>query len=67
MPMASWSRLCGVKIGATVLRWAPCLGSSMAMNMGRRNSGRASRMVMPPRLASEEKTPWLVSTCMMSL
>jgi hypothetical protein len=60
-------RLCGLTMGLTVLRWASCLGGSMAMKLGRRRSGRASRMVMPPSAASEEKTPWLVSTAMMSL
>ena len=34
--------------------------------LGRRRSGRASRMVMPPSADSEENTPWLVSTVMMS-
>ncbi len=51
------ARLLGETMGLTVLRWASCLGGSMAMKLGRRRSGRTSRMVMPPRADSEENTP----------
>ena len=37
------------------------------MKLGRRKSIGTSRMTMPPSIASEENTFWLVSTCMMSL
>ena len=57
-------RFCGETIGLTVLRCMSCLGWSMAMNMGRVKSSSGSNRVIA---GSEEKTPWLVSTAMMSL
>ncbi len=59
-----FSRLCGLTMGLTVLRWASCLGGSMAMNMGSWKSSSWSPMVIE---RSEENTWWLVSTAMMSL
>ena len=64
---SSRSRFSGATIGLTTLRCLSCLGGSMAMNIGSRKSGRWLRSVMPPSVASEEKTWWLVSTAMMSL
>ena len=39
----------------------------MAMKLGRLKSIGTSRITMPPNMASDENTVWLVSTCMMSL
>ena len=59
------ARFTGATAGLTVLRCMSCLGGSMAMNMGKGPCSCAwVTMVMPP---SDEKTPWLVSTAMMSL
>ena len=50
--------------GLTTLRWASCLGGSMAMNIGSWKSSSGSAMVIA---RSEENTAGLVSTAMMSL
>ena len=39
----------------------------MAMNIGSCRSFGRSRMVMPPKLLSEQNAWWFVSTAMMSL
>jgi hypothetical protein len=39
----------------------------MAMNIGRTKSSSKLRIVMPPKLLSDENTWWVVSTVMMSL
>ncbi len=39
----------------------------MAMNMGRASGPPWPAMEMPPKVASDEKAWWLVSTAMMSL
>src|SRR6516165_9638574 len=65
--IASSSRCVGVNIGCTVLRCAECRGWSIAMKLGQSYPGGTSRIEIPPSETSEEKMPWLVSTCMMSL
>ena len=44
----------GENMGLTTPRWPPCFGGSMAMNIGSGKSLSWSRIVMPPRLQSEE-------------
>ncbi len=56
-------RLAGETAGLTALRWASCLGGSMAMNIGVWNSSSGSSMVIEP---SDENSWWLESTATMS-
>ena len=49
-------RLAGDTAGLTVLRWASCLGGSMAMNMKPPSGFGSPAMLMPPYRVSEENT-----------
>ena len=50
--------LAAVNIGLTTSRCRSCLGGSIAMNIGSGKSLSWSRMVMPPRLQSDENSSW---------
>ena len=54
------------KVGVTTRRCASWSGGSSAMKLDPSLGSKASAIMMPPSLESEEKTSWLESTATMS-